>query len=170
MFVGTPPPAPVPVQLPPVDPNAGRPPFSTQNIEKTARSTHDDGLADVFIEDDFVRKEREDVALVESVKREDRALRLDAQTPKKPSMPAPANYQHSLGSPHVSSFWGTLADEDGDIENAVSSDNYDLEEYERLKRLQDEKISTAVHAISAHLHGRLGKDRHALRNTGASAA
>ena len=38
MFVGTPPPAPVPVQLPPVDPNAGRPPFSTQNIEKTARS------------------------------------------------------------------------------------------------------------------------------------
>ena len=38
MFDSTPPPAPVPVQLPPVDPNAGRPPFSTQNIEKTARS------------------------------------------------------------------------------------------------------------------------------------
>jgi len=170
MFEGRPLPAPLPAQLSPPDPNAGRPAFSTQNIAQTARSTYEDGLADVAIEDEFAQREREDAALVETVKREDRSLRLDAETPRKPSMPAPANYQHSLGSPHVSSFWGTLAEEDADIANAVSRDDYDLTEYERLTALQDDKVLTAANAINAHLGGRLGKARQAFRNTGVSAA
>merc|ERR1719424_2798811 len=91
-------------------------------------------MSDVAIEDDFSRRETEDLDAIDRVKREDRALRIDAETPKRPSMPAPANFKHESGSTHISNFWGTLADEDGEIEQALAQDGDDLTEYQRLNR------------------------------------
>merc|ERR1719201_1070884 len=97
-------PAPVlvaPSPPPPADPNAGRPPFSRQDIEHTADAAHEDGLADAPIADEWMRKEKEDISFIDQVKREDRALRLDAETPKKPALPAPVNFRHDKGSTHT---------------------------------------------------------------------
>lgn len=161
--------APPPTQAPPVDPNAGRPAFSKQDIEKNAMSAHDDGLADVVIADDFARKEQEDISLIDRVKREDRALRIDAETPQRPSMPAPANFKHESGSTHISSFWGTLAEEDGDIEAALTQDGDDLTEYERLRKLQDEKVRSSVSEITGPLGEHLALERRALRKAASAA-
>lgn len=169
MFGADPPPAPMPTQAPPPDPNAGRPVFSKQDIEKTEMASHDDGLADVAIGDEFSRKEKEDISLIDRVKREDRALRIDAETPKRPAMPAPANYVHEHGSTHISSFWGTLADEDADIESALTQDGDDLTEYERLRKLQDEKVRNAVGEISGPLGEHMALERRALRKAASAA-
>jgi len=126
-------------------------------------------MHDVSIEDDFSRKEAEDLDVIDRVKREDRALRIDAQTPKRPSMPAPANFQHESGSTHISSFWGTLADEDADIENALAQDGDDLTEYERLKKLQDTRVSESVSEINGPSGQHLALERTALRKAAAAA-
>merc|ERR1740130_2089462 len=168
-FFGAPPPPPVPTMAPVADPNEGRPAFSKQDIELTSESAHEDGMSDVAIEDEFSRKENEDIELIDRVKREDRALRIDAQTPKRPSMPAPANFQHQAGSTHISSFWGTLADEDADIENALAQDGDDLTEYERLKKLQDTRVSESVSEINGPSGQRLALERTALRKAAAAA-
>lgn len=168
-FLGPDPPAPpVPTQAPAPDPNAGRPPFSKQDIEHTALSAKEDGLSDVAIEDDFANKVAEDESHIDRIKREDRALRLEAETPKKPSMPAPANFQHDSGSTHISNFWGTLADEDADIERALAQDGDDLSEYERLRKLQDAKVVASVSEITGPLGSHLAIERRALRASSAN--
>jgi len=170
LFFTDPPPAPLPTQAPAPDPDAGRPPFSKQDIDRTADSAHQDQWSDVAIEDDFSRKETEDLDEIDRVRREDRALRIDAQTPNRPSMPAPANFQHDSGSTHISHFWGTLADEDADIEQALAQDGDDLTEYERLKKLQDAKVKDSVREINGPLGERLALERRALRKAAAAAA
>lgn len=171
-FFGADLPAAVPTEapLPVADPNAGRPAFSKQDMERTSASAHEDGLADVAIEDEFIRKENEDIDVIDKVKREDRALRLDAQTPKKPAMPAPANFQHRAGSTHISQFWETLSEEDADIESALAKDGNDLSEYERLKSLQDAKLDATVSAINGPLGEHLAIERRALRKAASSPA
>merc|ERR1719240_794727 len=164
-FGADPTPAP-PTVAPPPDPNAGRAPFSKQDVDKTASAAFEDSLSDVAIEDDFARKENEDISRIDRIKREDRALRLDAQTPSKPAMPAPANFQHDRGSTHISSFWGTLADEDADIEEALAKDGDDLSEYERLRKLQDAKVYASVSEINSHRRPK-SSERRALRQNAA---
>jgi len=161
--------APPPTQAPAPDPDAGRPPFSKQDIERTYSSAHEDMWADIAISDDFARKENEDIAFIDTVKREDRDMRLDAQTPSRPSMPAPANFQHDSGSTHISNFWGTLADEDADIEDALAQDGDDLTEYERLRKLQDAKVKQSVGEIT-RMSDHLAIERRALRKSAAAAA
>lgn len=163
-----PPPTQAPAPAP--DPDAGRPPFSKQDIERTYSSAHEDGLANMAIADDWSRRESEDIALVDTVRREDRDLRVDAQTPARPSMPAPANFQHDSGSTHISNFWGTLADEDADIEDALAQDGDDLTEYERLRKLQDAKVKQSVGEISGPRGEHLAIERRALRKSAAAAA
>lgn len=162
-FGADPPPAPLPTEAPPPDPNAGRPAFSKQDIDRTALSAHEDGLGDVAIEDDFMDKENADIERIDRVKREDRALRIEAQTPRKPSMPAPANFQHDAGSTHISNFWGQLANEDADIEQALAKDGDDLSEYQRLTTLQDAKVVASVSEIAGPLGSHLAIERRALR-------
>jgi hypothetical protein len=161
LFFGPDPvPAPVPTLPPPLpDPDAGRPPFSRQDVEKNAVSAHDDGLSDMAIEDDWSNKEQEDISFIDRMKREDRAIRLDAETPRKPSLPAPSNYRHDSGSTHISNFWGTLAEEDADIESALEQDGDDLSEYERLKKLQDAKVVASVSEISGAVGDHLALER-----------
>lgn len=171
MFFGADaPPAALPTLPPKADPDADRPAFSTQNIERTAEAAFEDGMGDIAIGDEFARKEQDDVSLVDQVKREDRALRVDAQTPKRPSMPAPSNFRHEAGSTHISQFWGTLAEEDADIEQALAKDGDDLSEYERLKGLQDARLGASVSEISGPRGSHLAMERNSLRHSAASAA
>lgn len=158
-----------PTQAPVEDPNAGRPAFSRQDIERTATSAADDGLSSVSIADDFKRKEAEDISLIDRVKREDRALRIDAETPQKPAMPAPAAFVHDKGSTHISSFWGALEEEDGDIEQALTENGDDLTEYERLRKLQDERVQSSVSEISGPHGQHLALERRALRKAASAA-
>lgn len=154
------------------DPNEGRPPFTRQNVENTAMAAHNDGLADMAIGDEWSRKEKEDISLLDQVKREDRALRLDAETPKKSALPAASAVDaERSGSTHISNFWQTLADEDADIETALTENGDDLEEYERLKKLQDAKVVASVSEINSQLgeHSSLGRRSMHLRKGVAAA-
>jgi len=128
-----------------------------------------DGWSDVSIADDFRRKEAEDISLIDQVKREDRALRIDAQTPQRPAMPAPTNFQHDKGSTHISNFWGTLEEEDADIESALTNNEDDLTEYERLRKLQDEKVRSSVSEINGPSGQHLAMERRALRKAASAA-
>jgi hypothetical protein len=158
LFFG-PDPLPVAAPLPKLqqaDPNEGRPQFTRQNVESTASAANNDGLADMAISDEWSRKESEDISLLDQVRREDRALRLDAETPKKPSLPATTIARS--GSTHISNFWQQLADEDVEIEAALTENGDDLSEYERLKQLQDSKVTASVEAVNNQLdHSALGR-------------
>lgn len=153
-------PSPLP-RLQQSDPNEGRPPFTRQNVDNTATAAQNDGLADMAIGDEWSRKEGEDIAWMDQVRREDRALRLDAETPKKPSLPAAFPLERS-GSTHISNFWQTLADEDADIEGALTQNGDDLAEYDRLKKLQDAKVVASVSEINGQSsdHSALGRRMH----------
>jgi len=108
-----------------------------------------DQLADVSIHDAWVDQEAKDAEVVDFVKREDRALRFEAQTPKeKPHLPAPTNFKNDAGSTHISSFWQKLADEDEGIEDALQQGGEDVTEYARLVDEQDEKVASAVSELS----------------------
>jgi len=147
-FGAAPKPAPEPVL------NLNQVKTSKQDFAGTAEATFEDSLYNVDIHDAWADQEKDDDAQVEWVKREDRALRVDAQTSKaKPSVPV--NSRNDKGSIHIAGFWRQLEKEDSGISAALKEvgDDGDLREYGRLVDLQDAKVAAEV----TNLMGPAGK-------------
>lgn len=120
---------------------------SKQDFGATANAAARDSLADVTIHDMWSDYEKQDDAAVEYVKREDRALRLDAETPKEKPM-LPGSGEDHAGSTHISGFWEKLAAEDEGITRALQTGGEDISEYARLVDLQDARVAASVSDIS----------------------
>jgi len=130
-----------------------------QDVEHTADAAAEDAMADVDIHDPWSQQEQEDDAMVDYVKREDRELRMDAETVReKPSTPSLNAVRNDAGSTHISGFWDKLVQEDEGITQALKTDGDDVTEYARLVDLQDAKVEASVAEISGPAGERLQLD------------
>lgn len=112
----------------------------------TAKEALVEKIRPVSIGDAFSRMESEDGDEESNLRSLDHVMRIQAETPAAPSKPSPGMGADpvSNGASRASSFWLTMADEDGDIEDALSDNNKDLSRYQRLTRVQDAQVARAA--------------------------
>lgn len=132
--------SPVPSTQAPVDQH-----WETQDVERTQRMQKRDHLRVLHVGDEWERLEQEDEADETSVQHRDEAARIKAETP------AAAHYlskdeMAKREKLHVSNFWTALEQQDGAIEDSLSSSD-SLGEYNQLTAIQDEKVNAAVHQM-----------------------
>merc|ERR1719424_824833 len=131
---------------------------SKQDFTGTDAAVVADGLAQMDIHDEWATQEQEDNRAVESVKREDRALRVAAAIKKKPLLPIGG--VDVRGSTHISGFWENLRLQDQAMIKSLDQGGEDITQYAQMLQLQNSRVEAAV----GDTERRTSKTR--LRNAG----
>jgi len=118
-----------------------------QDMARTAQATKDEAAHIVTLNSVWGAMEEEDKVEEEAVKGEDASERIRAMTPEAAHTLTKEELKERHGT-DMSSFWGQLESQDGDIEMSVSNEN--LGEYQRLTKLQDEAVDTAATQLRAN--------------------
>jgi len=115
-----------------------------QDMARTERATKEEGLHTVAVHDVWGEMEQEDSAQEENVRRQDIAERTQAELPESPHIPNRTELKGRHGA-DMSSFWGSLEKEDGDIEKSLRGDS--LDQYEQLRKVQDAEVMKAANQL-----------------------
>jgi len=113
-----------------------------QNAERTARATADDSMHSVSLGDPWTELEKEDDSQEDLLRHKDVVARIVAHRADAPHKPTKAELE-SRHQTDISSFWGSLEQEDRSIERSLSENGDDLEQYERLTQFQNERVNQA---------------------------